>query len=152
MNKKAAKVALINEARILGHAEAKTYAKRGAAASLIGEGKLVVYGHLGDKNRTPCYRLTPDYQEKMRAKPGGITTEGPRVRFLVDNLAASEPENMMRCTGDEYGIGDSGIVAFEHLNPKVRKGWVYVEVDSKSGPARKLYVGVGPDMYEPEDN
>ena len=73
---------------------------------------------------------------------------GARVRLAggVANLGASEPDELHRVTADHYSAGDEGVLAFPHPNqePDGCAGWWYVAVDSKTGPARKLYVGVWP--------
>ena len=145
MNRADTKRALLNEARILGHAEAQTKTKAAAALELVEEGKFVRGGRMG--RFASWYRLSPAQTEKVR-REGHQVADGPRVRFLANNLGASEADNLTRLVHDTYGIGDSGIVAFEHPNQKACAGWVYVEVDSKMGTPRKLYVGVAPDMYE----
>jgi hypothetical protein len=68
---------------------------------------------------------------------------GTKVRFVVDKLGASEHGDLGHVVDDVYGIGDVGVVAFLHPHSKLaHDGWLYCEVDSKSGPARKLYVAV----------
>ena len=73
---------------------------------------------------------------------------GARVRLAggVANFGASEPDELHRVTADRYSAGDEGVLAFPHPNqePDGCAGWWYVAVDSKTGPARKLYVGVWP--------
>jgi hypothetical protein len=74
---------------------------------------------------------------------------GPRVRFTFDSLGASERDDLTHVTADRYGKGDIGVLVFEHPNRRLADdGWVYIEVDSKTGPARKLYVGVAQGMIE----
>ncbi len=75
--------------------------------------------------------------------------KGTRVRFITDSLGASERDELSRCVTDTWGKGEEGIAAFPHPAKKLAdEGWIYVEVDSKSGEARKLYVGVSPRMFE----
>jgi hypothetical protein len=77
------------------------------------------------------------------------TLVGQHVRFKMDNLGASERGALHRTTGDVYGSGDEGIVAFCHPNRILaRVGWVYVEVSSKTRPWEKLYVGCLPRMFD----
>ena len=142
--------AMLNEARILGHAEAKTKMQKEAAARLVDERKFTKAGHLSDKKRTPCFKLSELHAANARAA-GIAVTDGPRVRFTINTLGASESGNLTRMAADvdTYNVGDEGVVAFEHPNAKISmSGWVYVEVDSKSEPKRKLYVAVGASMYE----
>lgn len=82
--------------------------------------------------------------------PKGALPRGTRVRFTVKNLGASERDDLGHVTEDFYGPADTGVVGFPHANQRADgcRDWVFVEVDSKSGPARKLYVGVHPSMIE----
>jgi hypothetical protein len=77
---------------------------------------------------------------------------GVRVRFAADvhNFAGSERDELHRITADKYGAGEEGVLAFPHPNqtPDGCAGWWYIEVDSKSGEPRKLYVGVWPGGFE----
>lgn len=133
---------LLNEARILGHAEARTASRLHAAADLVRDGKFVARGRLEGGGR--WYTISPVYADTLANRP----TEGPRVRLTRNDLGASNPENLSRLEPDTYGIGDEGVLAFEHPNQDRCCGWVYIEVDSKIGAPRKLYVAVGPRMYE----
>ncbi len=75
------KKALMYEARQLGHAEARTKAKEGAAQALVQENKLVIGGtisgvRVGDQ-KARWYRLAnPDLAESVRVEaekhPAGI--------------------------------------------------------------------------------
>jgi hypothetical protein len=130
---------LLNEVHVFGHADGTTAARRDAARALMRAGKL----QLDDKVIAPsvgipCYIATTSYAIGA-AKFDACS--GIKVRFLIDDLGASEPDNLTRVTDDVYGKGDTGILAFEHPNTKLT-GWVYIEVDSKSEPFRKLYVPV----------
>jgi hypothetical protein len=78
---------------------------------------------------------------------------GTRVRFTRDNLGASRRDDLCHIVAAEaFGQGDAGTVAFMHPNqkpsPRGCKGWFYVEVESKTEPGVKLYVGVHPAMVE----
>ena len=77
--------------------------------------------------------------------PAGCVEIGTPVRFLLNKLGASRRDQLFAVTGDDFGIGDGGVVAFAHPNQKACRGWVYVEVESKVTD-EKLYVGVGPSM------
>ena len=74
--------------------------------------------------------------------------KGQRVRFVADNLGASERDELHRVVADRYGRGDESVVDFKHPNKKACPDWWYVAVDSKSGEPRKLYVGVTARMVE----
>ncbi len=67
---------------------------------------------------------------------------GTRVGFLTNNLGASKQDELYGVTGEIYGVGDSGKVAFNHPNKKACPDWFYVEVESKEEPGEKRYVGV----------
>lgn len=72
---------------------------------------------------------------------------GAKVKFTEEagfGLGASEPDELHRVTEDRYGAGDVGVLAHPHPNQAADGcvGWWYVEVDSKLGEPRKLYVGV----------
>ena len=77
--------------------------------------------------------------------------KGQRVRFTIDGLGSSPPDELYLCTADIYNIGEGGILAFPHPNQKPApgcKGWWGVEVDSKTGEPRKLIVWASPGMFE----
>ena len=74
--------------------------------------------------------------------------KGTRVRFTCDGLGASRREDLSRVTGEVYGVGDEGIVAFRHPNKARLPEWFYVEVNSKGVTGEKRYVGVTGSMYE----
>lgn len=84
----------------------------------------------------------------MSARNAVTLRKGMRVRFTANNLGASERDALHRVTADRYDAGDVGIVAFPHPNRQACRGWWYVAVDSKVGPARTLYVAVAPGMVE----
>jgi hypothetical protein len=66
---------------------------------------------------------------------------GTLVRFLVEDLGASEEHDLGHFVeGESFGTRDTGKVAFEHPNQKRCSGLFYVEVPSKTEPARLLYV------------
>ena len=67
---------------------------------------------------------------------------GTFVSFTTPSLGASRRDELHATTGEVYGPGDSGVVAFPHPNRKACPNWVYVEVDSKEIPGEKRYVGV----------
>lgn len=77
---------------------------------------------------------------------------GVKVRFADDanGLGASERDELHRVTEERYGAGEVGVLAFPHPNQAANGcvGWWYVEVDSKIGEPRKLYVGVWPGGFE----
>jgi hypothetical protein len=73
---------------------------------------------------------------------------GSRVRFTADKLGASKRDELWCVTGEDYGAGDEGVVAFPHPNKKNLPDWFYVEVDSKEEPGEKRYIGVSPRMVE----
>lgn len=125
---------MLNEARILGdRVEARSAARRAAGKRPVAEGMLVKGGTVSGGGVR--YRLASDQIGK--AAP----TLGPRVRFAMPNLGASAPQTLFCATGDLYGPEDEGVVAFAHPNSKMCPDWYYVEVDSKIGEPRKLYVG-----------
>jgi hypothetical protein len=74
---------------------------------------------------------------------------GTRVRFTIDQLGASRRDELYVVTGEVYGVGDEGVVAFRHSNTRMCPNWVYVEVASKAAPGEKRYVGVTRHMCEP---
>lgn len=92
--------------------------------------------------------------EIMQAIESKTLEKGQKVRFTVPSLGASERDDLGHVVSDTYGPSDMGVLAFLHPNqkpsPQGCKGWWFVEVDSKTGPARKLYVGVGPSMIKLE--
>jgi hypothetical protein len=71
-----------------------------------------------------------------------IPRAGTRVRFTIDKLGASRRDELRWVTGESYGVGDEGHVAFPHPNRKRCPEWFYVEVESKNTPGEKRYVGV----------
>jgi hypothetical protein len=84
---------------------------------------------------------------------------GIRVRFNRDNMGASEQDDLTRyVSGNNYGPADVGVAAFPHPNQRGNKytrnsgnncaGWWYYEVESKTEPGRKLYVGAARSMVE----
>jgi len=77
---------------------------------------------------------------------------GVRVRFVGDavGLGASERDELHRVTEERYSEGEMGVLAFPHPNQAANGcvGWWYVEVDSKIGEPRKLYVGVWSGGFE----
>jgi hypothetical protein len=134
---------MINEARILGHAEAKNPQQKAAATALVKAGKLTYSGNIGTNGRGGKWY-------KLSANAAPPTTLGPKVRFTVNGLGASEANNLGKYVrGNDYGTNDVGIVAFEHPNVRACACWVYIEVDSKTGPARSLYVAVSIEHIEP---
>jgi hypothetical protein len=70
--------------------------------------------------------------------------KGERVRFTTEGLGASKADELYCVTGETYGPGDEGTVAFRHPNKKALPDWFYVEVPSKSEPGAMRYVGVAP--------
>ena len=74
--------------------------------------------------------------------------QGPRVRFTLNHLGSSEAHDLSALTHDEYGIGDEGTLVFQHPYPQRCPDWFYVEVDSRSPPHHKVYVGVDPACFE----
>jgi len=73
---------------------------------------------------------------------------GTAVRFTVNGLGASERDNLNAVTGDTYGVDEVGTVAFRHPNVAALPHWFYVQVWSKSGKPRDLFVGVDLNMCE----
>lgn len=81
---------------------------------------------------------------------------GVRVRFTRNNLGASERDDLgHNVAGEDVGVGDQGVIAFPHPNKLLRPprattpgGWWYVEVESRTRPGEKLYVGVCLAMIE----
>lgn len=134
---------IMNEARILGHVEVREPFKRTLAEALVAAGQLRLAGKI----------MAGGWWYKLAGASAALvpdTTPGPRVRFAkgTHDLGSSEPTDLTRVTEDRYGEGETGVIAFEHPNQKACPGWVFVEVDSKIGPPRKLYVGVGPRMFD----
>jgi hypothetical protein len=113
--------------------EARSKERRALANTLVRAGHLRPGGTIGPRGG-------------RWYKPGNAAPSAkPRhVRFLADDLGASEAEDLTHlCSGNNYGPEDTGTLAFVHPNPRLAaEGWVYVEVASKEGPARKLYVSV----------
>lgn len=81
---------------------------------------------------------------------------GTKVRFLRNNLGASERDDLSHFVEEKFSIGDVGIVAFPHPNAenkkhpmrKVLKEIAYVEVESREQPGHKLYVPEHEDHLE----
>lgn len=73
---------------------------------------------------------------------------GTKVRFLRNNLGASERDDLSRFVEEKFGTGDVGVVAFPHPRAADKKhpmrkeirAIAYVEVESKAQPGHKLYV------------
>lgn len=118
---------LLNEATILGHAEGKTSEQRAAARSLCRAGKLRDMGPMrGWERGARWYKLAPDVETLI---------EGPRVRFLIDDLGASEADDLTRtelAPGRDRAPGD-GTRMFEVL-------WSHVSLllPDRRGQARHL--------------
>jgi hypothetical protein len=88
-------------------------------------------------------------KKSTASKPKALPGIGDKVRFITDQLGASRRDELYQVTSDTYGIGDEGYVAFYHPNQKTCPDWFYVEVDSKTEPGVKLYVGITTRMCEP---
>jgi hypothetical protein len=131
------KLMMLNEAHILGTAEAKTKEKRAAGEALVREGKLLPGGTMSSGRSHRWY--------KPACAPTGRASVGsPRVKFVAieGELGASEADDLGHVVADTYCAGEEGVLAFEHPNPKACPGWVYVEVVGKSDPTKRFYVGV----------
>lgn len=91
---------------------------------------------------------------KTKKRTEAAIPVGTLVRFTADNLGASKIDELSRVTGDRYGVGDSGVVAFAHPNPALAARWFYVQVKAKTPPTPEgdgdefLYVGVTDRMCE----
>lgn len=85
--------------------------------------------------------------------PAGALPRGTRVRFTRNGYRASEPSDLCHITEERYGADDFGVIVEAHPNQRADgcRDWVFVEVDSKIGKPRKLWVGVAPTMIEPAE-
>lgn len=134
------KAMLVKEARVLGHCEARTKPHDALAKALAAGLVLKSMGAI--KGGGHWYQLGP----KADNDPGPPL---PRVRFTLGSLGSSEAYDLRHITPERYHVGEEGTLAFKHPDKGLAAdGWVFVEVDSKIGEPRKLYVGVGPYMYE----
>jgi hypothetical protein len=102
-------------------------------------------GHAGNHRR----KATKADRSAATTSTGTVIAQGTRVRFTRNGLGVSRRDDLSHVVASEVAnIGDVGTVAFRHPNVTKCADWVYVEVDSKTEPGLKLYVGVSPSMIE----
>lgn len=75
--------------------------------------------------------------------------KGTRVRFTIEDLGASRRDDLSRVVRETPAVGQEGIVAFAHPNPRLAsEGWFFVAIDSREERGTTLYVGVTLRMVE----